>query len=320
MIDCVARAPGKIILLGEHWVVHGARAIAAAIGLYARAIGSRSHEDGIVVRSRELGVTEDISRECKVFCNLREAVNFLAKTSGREPWPANIVIESDIPMGAGLGSSAAVAVAFSACYAALGGLSLDFSLISRAAYESEKIVHGRPSGIDNTVATYGGFMIYHKERGFTPLSDVRTENIRLLVIDTGIPRSTGKAVALFSKRLNVLGAIGYRLLNIADSIVDETVRALKEGDPAKIGLMMDVAHGLLNAMGVSHEALEEVVHLARRLGAYGAKLTGAGMGGTAIALVSESNADIITKELVRKGYKVYDVEIGVGGVTYEGSS
>ncbi len=312
---CVVRAPAKIILLGEHWVVHGSKAVAAAVGLYARALGQRA-EQGIVVSSKNLGIVEDLT-SCHRFCNLWEAAQYIAASVSRRPWPARIHIESDIPIGAGMGSSAAVAVAFSACYAMLGGIKPSLNLVLRAAYAAEKIVHGNPSGIDNTVSTIGGFVLYRRGENPIRLSNVSLKGTKLLIIDTGIPRSTKIAVDVFSTRLRALHGLGGSLLELMNKVVDEAITALREDDATKLGLLLDLSHGLLNAMGVSHEALETAIHIARRSGAYGAKLTGAGMGGTAIALVPSEKAGIISSLLKERGFRVFEVEIGVNGFTIQ---
>lgn len=307
----MAKAPAKIILLGEHWVVHGARAIAAAVGLYARAKG-RPISNGIIVKSRELGITEDITR-CKRLCNLWYSVRYIASKASRAPWPAEIYIESDIPIGAGMGSSAAIAVAFSACYAWLGGVNPSAELVLNAAYEAEKIIHGTPSGIDNTVSTLGGFIIYRRGEAPRRLEGIKIHNTKLLIIDASVPRSTRIAVELFSKRLVELGSLGKELLSLMNKVAQDAIEALQRGDAARLGLLLDLSHGLLNSMGVSHESLEEVVHIARREGAYGAKLTGAGMGGVAIALVPYDRVAHVRKALAARGYRVLEAELGAKG-------
>jgi len=305
------QAPAKIILLGEHWVVHGSKAVAAAVGLYARAWGQEA-EQGIIVSSKNMGVIEDLT-SCRRFCNLWEAARHIAASVSHRPWPARIYIESDIPIGAGMGSSAAVAVAFSACYAVLGGIKPSVDLVLNAAYEAEKVVHGNPSGIDNTVSAIGGFVLYRRGEAPTRLSNVGLRGTKLLIIDTGIPRSTKVAVNLFSTRLRALKGLGESLLSLMNRVVDEAIAALQRNDASKLGLLLDLSHGLLNAMGISHEALEIAIHIARQGGAYGAKLTGAGMGGTAIALVPPEKAGSISDMLRERGFRVFEVEIGVDG-------
>lgn len=312
-LRCYAKAPAKVILFGEHWVVHGGRAIASAIGIYSRVIAEPLHE-GIVVESRNLGVVEDISKGCRIFCNLKKAFEYIAGGE-RVLWPASIVIDSKVPVGAGLGSSAAVAVSASAAYACVGGLSVSPDFISRAAYESEKVVHGTPSGVDNTVAAFGGFILYRRGDGFRPIHAGRLDDVVILVIDTGVSRSTASAVEFFAGRLRRLGSIGEEMLELAENIIDEALKAISSGDAVRLGELMDVAHGLLNAMGVSHVSLEKAVHVARANGALGAKLTGAGMGGSAIALVESSRAEDVASSLQELGFRVYNGALGAAGLS-----
>lgn len=310
-LKCRAKAPAKVILFGEHWVVHGGRALASAIGLYS-SVYAEPLGEGLVVESRNLGVVEDVSKSCRVFCNLRRSFEYIADGV---LWPARITVDSEIPVGAGLGSSAAVAVSASAAYACVGGLDVTPELVSNAAYESEKLVHGTPSGVDNTVSAFGGFLLYRRGEGFKAIRVGSLSDVTLLVIDTGVTRSTAKAVNLFTSRLKRLGSIGQDLLRLAESIVEEALHALRKGDAVRLGELMDVAHGLLNAMGVSHTELERAVHIARASGALGAKLTGAGMGGSAIALVEKERAATVAENLRRLGFQVYSGALGVQGVS-----
>ncbi|WP_070807888.1 mevalonate kinase [Pyrodictium occultum] len=314
---CRARAPAKVILFGEHWVVHGGRALAAAVGLYSRAYAEPA-DDGVVVESVNLGVREDVLHGCQVFCSLRKAFEYIssARSSGRL-WPARLIIDSEIPVGAGLGSSAAVAVSASAAYACVAGLEVAPELVSRAAFESEKLVHGNPSGVDNTVSSYGGFLLYRRGETPMPLDFGGLGDVVVVVIDTGVKRSTARAVRLFTERLHRLGGLGRELLEVAEGIIDEALRALRRGDAAGLGLLMDVAHGLLNAMGVSHVELEKAVQAARASGALGAKLTGAGMGGSAIALVEREKAPRVSEKLRELGLRVYEAALGARGVSVE---
>ncbi|ABM80728.1 mevalonate kinase [Hyperthermus butylicus] len=312
-MGCAWSAPAKVIVFGEHWVVHGGLALAAAIGLRARAYGSPS-ESGLWVFSQLYRIGENLMESCSRFCNLLAGFRLVASSYGRSLWPARIRIESDIPVGAGLGSSAATALAAVAAYACVGGLEPGYDVLWRAAFEAEKVVHGNPSGVDNTVALYGGFILYRRGSGFKRVEFRGMRDTRLLIVDSGVSRSTRIAVERFTVRLERLGRLGRRLLETADGIVEEALAALSRGDSVRLGELMDVAHGLLNAMGVSHPVLEEIVWIARREGALGAKLTGAGMGGTAIVLVDLEHASRVKKALELRGFRVYEVELGVPGL------
>ncbi len=308
---CRAEAPAKVILLGEHWVVHGGLALAAAVSLYARVVCEETGGAEVIVESRELGVRERVYPlgGCRRLCGLGRSVEVLAAGSVAG---ARCRIESEIPVGAGLGSSAAVAVAFAAAYSCLLGR-FDVEAVNAAAYESEKLVHGRPSGVDNTAAARGGFILYR--RGEAPRSVEARWTPRILVVDTGVSRSTRRAVERFTRFLRSLGPLGDELLALNDRVVREALEALRSRDRKKLGSLMYLAHGMLNAMGVSHPVLEDIVQLARAMGAAGAKLSGAGMGGAAIVLEPGGELE---EALRRRGYRVYSVKLGVPGVRVEG--
>jgi mevalonate kinase len=314
--ECVARAPAKVILFGEHWVVHGGRALAAAVSLSVKVRCRRRTGGGVVVHSPRLGYSEDIARGCSSACSLAAVYRFLSQRVGSVA--ADCVIESDVPPGAGLGSSAAVSVAFAAAYACLAAGSMPArELVNAAAFEGEKIVHGNPSGVDNTVSTYGGFLVYRRGEGFRRLRASFGGDLRLVIVDTRVARSTKRAVETFTESLRSLGGLGGELVALNDRLVGEAVKAVLQGDAARLGALMYLSHGLLKAMGVSHERLDAIVEEARRLGAYGAKLSGAGMGGVAIVAAPAAEAGRIVEELRGKGLQPYLVRLGVEGVAVE---
>ncbi len=313
---CTSKAPAKIILLGEHWVVHGGYALASSLGLYCSAIGTYYPSIRVVVYSSRLKLTDTIypSQKCKTLCNLARMIDYIASTLRRTPWPANIVIESEIPPGTGLGSSASTAVAVAATYFCIGGLDPSLEEVSRAAYEAEKVVHGNPSGIDNTIATYGGIILYSRTTGFKKLGKLNFPEARILIVDTGIERSTKNAVEKFTRRLTRLKQIANQLIEVQNNIVMEAVSAIKNKDIVYLGYLLDTAQGLLNSMGVSHPEIERIVHIARAKGALGAKLTGAGMGGSVIVLAEAQRVEKIKQTMEQLGYTTYVAEIGVEGV------
>jgi mevalonate kinase len=308
-------APAKVILFGEHWVVHGGLAVAAAIGLRAYAEAERLASEEVIICSREFNVCEDLSKGCRRFCWLKRGVERLEEMCGEKLRGLRINIRSDVPPGAGLGSSAAVATAV------IGAISYLFdcyesNVVWDAAFEAEKAVHGNPSGIDNTVSLYGGFIVYRKGSGFQRLRNMLT-NSRIVIVDSGISRSTAKAVDIFSKRLRRLGEIGKLLFGVQERLVEEAIASMNRNEIERVGELMDVAHGILNAMGVSHPEIEKLIFELRRLGAYGAKLTGAGLGGSVIALFDRERAYDAANFLKDKGYHTWVAEVGVEGLRKE---
>jgi len=317
VLGCRARAPAKVILFGEHWVVHGGLALASSIGVYAT-VTCTPRGRGLVVRSPRLSVSEELGTgKCRKLCSLAKAARYVEEALGAHV-AAECVVESDIPPGAGLGSSAAVAAAFAAAYSCLllDGQQPPRELVNSAAYEAEKVVHGRPSGVDNTVAVHGGLLLYRRGSLMRPLLPPPGLDAALLVALTGVERSTRTAVERFSNRLALLGDEAGRLIELNDSIVAEALLALWRRDYRRLGALMNVAHGLLNGMGVSIPLLDEIVMRALSAGAYGAKLTGAGLGGAAIILAPRHRVDAI-RAAMPEGVTVLDTRLAVPGVLAE---
>jgi mevalonate kinase len=294
-------------------VVSGGKALAASVGLYSEveAVADPS-SSSVVVASEKLGLVEDLS-ECRHMCQLRRVVEYIQETYGVEMMPARVTIRSQIPLGSGLGSSASVAVAFAAAYSCLLGLDLSAREVSQVAFEAEKVVHGKPSGIDNTVVSHGGFLIYR--RGFpVEFIGTRVPRVDILIVDSGVKRSTKVAVEAFQQRLARLGRLGRALFDVQEVLVSEAIDALARSDVKRLGELMDVAQGLLNAMGVSHPEIEKILHVARAAGAYGGKLSGAGLGGIAIVVADRANIDAVMSRVAEMGYSVYRAPLGVEGV------
>lgn len=261
-------------------MVLGKPALVTAIDMYAR-VCIREH-DSIIIESRNLGLK---SRKNSVPEQLKPYTIIVDELSRRTRLRGfHAVIDSDIPIGSGMGSSAATSVAFTAALAGYLGLELSLEEISQIAFRAEELVHGKPSGIDNTVSTYGGMILY-KKGSFKKIGVVWPENYFLVLVNTGIERSTRiavkKVLERFERRKNIMEYI-YRA---AEEIVYSAIKALKEKDLETLGELMNINHGLLVSIGVAIPETEEIVHYSLRAGALGAKITGAGMGGSVLLLV-----------------------------------
>jgi hydroxymethylglutaryl-CoA reductase len=276
-------AAGKVILLGEHGVVYGRHALAlpipAAVSVTLAEAPELSHDlPDEFVRNllAELGVT----------------------TAG---W--HIKVDSRLPFGKGLGSSAAVAVAIARAFNARLDLGLDDERINAVAFESEKLAHGTPSGVDNTLATYAKPMLFSND-GALSFELVDPAGVPPLVIGWGEETgSTKEMVASVRERYAALPAHYDAIFDEMDRLGRDGVALLRDGDWNALGALMNVCHGLLNAVGVSTPQLERMVALARQSGAAGAKLTGAGGGGSIVALCP-GTADAVAAALRSAGYSV----------------
>ena len=317
MTRAAASAPGKVILVGEHFVVEGQPAIAVAVDVRARVTAEELGGEPLVeVVSRELGrasFTGDEGRESPlypVYVAAREVMRVAGRVGG-----LRVRVESDIPPAAGMGSSAAVAVATVAAVSRLLGLDLSAEEVSRIAYRAEVVVHGKPSGIDNTISTYGGAIAYRRGEGFLRL-DVDFSPVRLVLADSGIPRSTGAMVAKVRSLKERYPAVLDPIYYAAGRLAVEVGKALERGDFEVVGELMNVNHGLLSAVGVSNRRLEELVHAAREAGALGAKITGAGGGGLIVALCWREDAERVAEALEQLATRVLVAPISADGVRY----
>jgi len=304
-VKCKASAPAKVILFGEHFVVYSRPAIVVAIDRRASITAEIRSDDAIYVRSKDLkasgyfydgrfrveeGGPEAEAKVKPIECIVRKLAELHGKKIG-----VTVEIDSLIPVEAGLGSSAAVAVASAACIGQLLGLKLSKDHIYRLAYEAERLVHGTPSGVDPTISTYGGVLRYVRERGASRLNV--GVDLQLVIGCTRMARSTGKLVAQVRDLAERYPSIFNPLSMACESIVEKAVEALEIGDLETAGRLMDMNQGLLSTLGVSNEVLEKLIYAARRAGAYGAKLTGAGGGGCMIALAPTQKVQDITRAI-----------------------
>ena len=306
----VASAPAKIILFGEHFVVYGEPAIVVAIDKRARAEAERRQDERLRFQSANLNtscyfengafkVEQGDAKQVRFkFEPVKLAVEKVLAVYGKNVG-LDIRINSAIPVAAGLGSSAAVVASVTAAVAAL--LELEFSKqdIFRIAYEAEKIVHGTPSGVDPAIATFGGTLLFQVDTGFKPL-EVKTD-IPLVIGNTGVERSTRIQVEKVRETMDSFPQITDPLRKAAREIVLRAVTALQENDLETLGRLMNINHALLYGIGVSDESLEWLANAARKAGALGAKLTGAGGGGCMIALARPEKLENVSEAIMRAG-------------------
>uniref|UniRef100_A0ACD5WMY0 Uncharacterized protein n=1 Tax=Avena sativa TaxID=4498 RepID=A0ACD5WMY0_AVESA len=381
-----ARAPGKIILAGEHAVVHGSAAVAAAIDLYTHSslhLLPASEEDGagaVEVDLRDTGLV--FSWPC---ARLREVFGDTAGAAVNAPkpcssdelaamaelleqehipedkiWlaaglsaflylytsilgcrPGKAVVKSDLPLGAGLGSSAAFSVSLSGALLAAAGAvrpqaadagtewgsfhKEDLELVNQWAFQGEKIIHGKPSGIDNAVSTFGS-MIKFKKGEFTNLKS--SNPVKMLITDTKVGRNTKALVAGVSERasrhpdamasvISAVNSISEELSSIVELAADDEVAITAKEE--KLAELMEMNQGLLQCMGVSHCAIETVLRTTLKYNLV-SKLTGAGGGGCVLTLIPSllpnSVLEKTTAEIESHGFRCFQVKVGGRGLQF----
>ncbi len=323
----VASAPGKIILFGEHAVVYGEPAVAVAIDRRARVIVEERGDFEVRISAPDLsleagfdlerGFSEDSFSFFEIPQRLKNVVRAVevSLNACNLKRGLNIEINSDIPPSAGLGSSASVAVATVAAVGkCLTGDSWESEKVSKLAFEAEKIVHGTPSGIDNTISAYGGGIIF--QQGKIERLDIGAQ-VSIIIGDTKVERSTKKLVSHVRSICEKYPSIGLPIIRLIGSLTLEGIESLKMGDFEGLGELMDINQGLLDAVGVSHLSLSKMIFAAREAGAYGAKLSGAGGGGCMIALTSPENAKNVLEAIEMSGGRAVPAAFSMRGVTVE---
>ena len=298
-------SPSKIILFGEHSVVYGFPAIVAAISLRSYCQIEPRTDDNVIIdlidfKTQKKYSNSDFNQEFiekdKNFSSIISILLVFFKKKEILKSLKNgftVKIKSDIPIGAGLGSSASIHVSLTNALNNYFDLNLSKEEISNIAYTGEKDVHGTPSGIDNTIVTFGG-LLYYQNNEFTRFNIHHP--ITLIVSNTKIPRNTGDLVSGVRQFYEKDKGKAESLFKKIKSLVNVAKQHLESFYLIGIGKAMKKNQDILNKLGVSNEKINNLVVLAEKNGAYGAKLTGAGGGGCIISLTDENNE----KELLAK--------------------
>ncbi|XP_055378193.1 uncharacterized protein LOC129609926 [Condylostylus longicornis] len=375
MFNITVSCPGKVILHGEHSVVYKKPALAAAIGIRAKASLeiNETNEINLNYSNIDLNFTlqlcefqkfysevskghnvteEEILYAVKCFVEVHTkdrklefqkansiVATFFLLTSilldrklDELEFGFDIEIKSDIKIGAGLGSSASFGVCLSACLLKfIKFLSKSEDLIdihseaSRYAFLSEKVMHGKPSGVDNTVCAFGNIIKFSPGEG-TEVINMK-EKLPILLIDTNVSRSTAKLVQQVSELKQDLPNVIDHILCAMGEIVKAAVPIYENytaTDYEKFNCIerfVTINNNLLRAIGVSHKSLEEIFEIASQHG-FSCKLTGAGGGGFAIIVLphdykASENFKLLCQTLNEKQYGYIETVVGDNGIKFE---
>lgn len=303
-----ASASAKIILVGEHAVVYGQPAIAVPVS-DLRAFASVEANDSGVLRivSAELDIPVNIDTEAVDNALALTARLVLTTLKAASP-SATIYIRSDIPVASGLGSGAAVSTALARALCAALDTEMDEATLNSLIYEVEKIHHGTPSGIDNTVIVYERPVYFVRGQAIETLA--RAIPFTLLIGDTGKSASTRTAVAGVREFFEREPETVQPMLDEVGALVRSARAALEAGDLVALGALMTRNHALLQQLTVSSQELDALVEAAVQAGALGAKLSGGGRGGNMIALVTAEQVTQVTLALREAGaVRVFATEV-----------
>ena len=295
-------APGKIILFGEHAVVYGRPSLAVPVmQVQAEVEISDSAQAGIWIHAPDVNLHAELNTLPSDH-PLAAVVNNLFFLLRVSPFPNLAVkINSTIPVASGLGSGTAVTVALIRALASHLGASMMDEEVNAFTYEIEKLHHGTPSGIDNTVVTYAQPVYFMKDQ---PIEMFKVGQLFNIVIgDTGISAPTRESVGDVRKLWEADKKHWEKVFDEVGEIAFVARRVIEEGWINMLGELMDENHALLKQMTVSSPELDRLVEAAREAGALGAKLSGGGRGGNMIALVEPQTAERVSLALKEAGAK-----------------
>jgi len=310
-LKSIASAPAKIILFGEHFVVHGTKAILAAIDKRVTVTTTFTDNKTIKVNS-ELGMLdvpisssyEEAKSEFRPFIFLaNKMINSNQNVSGLE-----VTIDSDIPIGVGLGSSSACCVAAAA---SICGLFKELSSeeILNLSIEAEKTIFPDTSGADCTVCTYGGMIEYPSIEKID-----NTFDLNLVIANSMIPHNTKNSVEKVNKFKENDEDRFSQLCDLENGLIDEVIEAMKNNDATTFGLKMSENQKYLEEIQVSNDTLRDMISTLNEI-SLGSKITGAGDGGCVIALVKNENMSEVPA-LLGKDKECFSAKIDTKGVVW----
>ncbi len=298
-----ATACGKLILFGEHAVVYDSPAIAIPLtSLKVRAtiepaIGQPQGK--IHIKAAALDVDNDLS-ELEKDHFLALTLNLLFSSLGLRQLPTcRVIITSELPIAAGLGSSAAISISLLRAMSAFLGHPLKPQELNTLAFQSEQAVHGRPSGIDNTVITYEKPIFYQRGEVIEFIQPIR--EFTFIVADSGVRKSTRESTGQLAEDLEAAPDVVQPHLDAIAELVQQSKRSFQIGDIEALGKAIDANQEHLSALRLSCPELDVLILTARQAGALGAKLTGGGMGGHMLALVTPETEAAVAQALTAAG-------------------
>jgi mevalonate kinase len=295
-------APGKIILFGEHAVVYGRPALAVPVTqVQATVTVSKNSRGGVWIEAPNINLSSELSSLAPDHPLAAVVNSVFSALSILRPPACTVYIQSTIPVAAGLGSGTAVSVAILRALSAFLGTPLPDGRVNKLAFEAEKLHHGTPSGIDNSVVTYARPVYFIKGQ---PVKPFRVGAPFTIVIgDTGISAPTKESVEAVRKLRDADPPRWEKIFDRVGEIVWDARQAIERGDTAELGALMDANHALLQEMTVSSVELDQLIDTAHKSGALGAKLSGGGRGGNMLALVPKENAPALAEALLSSGAK-----------------
>ena len=306
-----ASAPGKVILFGEHFVVYGVKAILCSINKRVTVTAEKISEKKIFINS-EIGnlILEPNKSISEINSPLKPFYYLANKVIKNQDTGIQIKIDSEIPLGVGLGSSSACCVAGAAAIFKLFG-DISKEEILELAIEAERTIFENTSGADCTVCVYGGIMEYDKKQGFKKIED--EPNFQLVIANSNIEHSTESMVSEV-KAFTIKNKEEFsKLLDQELELVEDVLKLLKGNNTIELGEKINQNQKYLETIGISNNQLREMIEIGQKM-SFGAKITGSGGGGCIFAITDESNLEDTLKEFKGNNFECFSVEIDFKGL------
>ena len=307
----IASAPGKVILFGEHFVVNGVKAILCSIDKRVTVTVEKINERKISIDSK-IGklILEPNKSILEIDSPLKPFYYLANKAIENKVTGIHIQIDSEIPLGAGLGSSSACCVAGAAAIFKLFG-DISKEKILKLAIQAERTIFENTSGADCTVCTYGGIMEYDKKNGFKKIED--EPNFQLVIANSNIEHSTQSMVSKVKQFEHKNKKEFSRLSNLESELVEDVLKLIKQNKIEEIGEKINQNQEYLEIIGISNSELTKMVKIGQE-SSYGSKITGSGGGGCIFALTNESNLQTILKKFEDSNYECFSAKIDFKGL------
>ena len=307
----IASAPGKVILFGEHFVVYGVKAILCSINKRVTVTAEKTSERKISINSKIGKLDLEPNKLISEINSPLKPFYYLAnKAIENKDTGIHIQIDSEIPLGAGLGSSSACCVAGAAAIFKLFG-NISKEKILKLAIEAERTIFENTSGADCTVCTYGGIMEYDKNKGFKKIE--HEPNFQLVIINSNMEHSTQSMVSKVKEFENKNKEEFSKLSNLESKLVEDVLKLVKENKIQEIGQKMNQNQEYLENIGISNKELTKMIKIGQE-SSFGAKITGSGGGGCIFALTNESNLQNILKKFKDNNYECFSTKIDFKGL------
>ena len=292
-------------------MVYGVKAILCAINKRISVTAEKSEENKISIKSNIGNLTLEPNKLISEINSPLKPFYYLAnKMIQNQNTGIEIIVESDIPLGVGLGSSSACCVAGAAAISRLFNKTSKEEIL-KLAIEAEKTIFENTSGADCTVCTYGGIMEYDKENGFKKIES--EPNFHLVIANSNIEHSTESIVTRVREFKEMDETRFATLCSNESKLVKDVLKFLKENNIKKIGDKAIQNQEYLETIGISNDKLREMIQIGQNK-SFGAKITGAGGGGCIFALTDESNLDQTINQFKEKNYDCFSVKIDFKGL------